>query len=38
MTLWHGSSVRIFAGFGFDASSLEFIFEATKEDFESGEF
>lgn len=31
-------NVNIFSGFGFNASDFEFIFEATKEDFYSGEF
>lgn len=33
-----GKDINVYAGFGFDASALEFIFEATEEDFYSGEF
>ena len=38
MTAKEAEGVNLFAGFGFDASSLEFIFEATREDYESGIF
>ena len=38
MSAKEAENINLFAGFGFDASSLEFIFEATPEDFYSGEF